>query len=194
MAMSMTHVRHEAMHIMRVEVRVQADGALQPHITATDEEQPGHAQGTQALHLAKPEGEPVRRRLDAPRHGREGEDVRGQVGQTVPAVGDHGLGVERPASDELGDGHGQVGQEADVGYPYAGVGSVLGDEVGIVVVVVMTTQTMGMGMAVAVIMTMAVQFRVLGMVVAVGIAGLVRRAHDDGWQVRVSKSSSAAES
>lgn len=189
--MSMADMLDEGMRCLRIEVRIETEAALHPHVRATDEEEARHAQSSQALYLAESEGEPVRRRLDAPGHGSQRQDVGREIGQAVPTVRNHSLGVERPSSDELGNGHGKVGDEADVGYAHARIGSVLGDEVG-VVMVVMVAQPMRVRVSMVVAMAVAeaaVRLSISQMVVIIAVAGLVRRPHDDGWQVVIPQSS-----
>lgn len=132
-SVAMANVLEDVVGGFGIEVGEEGDGAVPAHVDATDEEHAGDAKRPQALHLAKAEREAIRGGLDGPGDGGEGEDVGGHVGDAVPGVGDHGLGVEGPAADKLGDGHEQVGEEADAGDAHAGVVLLGGDEVGIVV-------------------------------------------------------------
>lgn len=69
----------------------------------------------------------------------------------MPGVGDHALRVESVASGALGDGHAQVGVQADAGDAHAGIRLVFGGQVDIVmVVVVVMTQDVRVAVAVAV--------------------------------------------
>lgn len=108
------------------EVRIERGAAVHAHEETAKQEHARHAQGPQALDLAEADGEVVGWRAQAPRDGREGQDVRGQIGQAVPGVGDHGLRVEGVAAEALCDGHAQVGVEADPGDAHTGVGFVSG--------------------------------------------------------------------
>lgn len=140
MAMSVTNALHKYMHVaIGIEMPVETDGALQSHVAATHKEQTRDAQSPQALYFTETEGEAVRRGLDAPRYRGQSEDIGGQVCHAVPAVCNHGLGIEGPAADELGYRHGKIRYETDVCYPHAGIGSIPGDEIARVVVVVVAT-------------------------------------------------------
>lgn len=107
------------------EVPVQRLQAAHAHEDAAREKHARDAQGAQALDLAKSGRVCVGRRSQAEGHGREGQDVGGEVGHAVPCVRDHGLGVEEVAADELCDGHPEVGVEPDAGDAHAGVVLVL---------------------------------------------------------------------
>lgn len=74
-----------------VEVAKETEGALPSHVEAAKEQHARDAERAKALDLAKAEGEAVRRRLEAPGDGGEGQDVRGEVRDAVPGVGRHGL-------------------------------------------------------------------------------------------------------
>lgn len=65
----------------------------------------------------------------------------------MPGVGNHGLGIEDVAADELGDSHAQVRVETNAGDAHTRVVLVLGGEIDIVVmvVVVVTTSAAGLG-------------------------------------------------
>lgn len=90
------------------EVPVQRLQAAHPHEHAAREQHAGDAQGTQTLDLAETGRVCIGGRSQAEGHGREGQDVGGEVGHAVPGVCDHGLGVEEVAADELCDGHAEV--------------------------------------------------------------------------------------
>lgn len=152
-----------------VPMAVQCHRAFKAHVAAANEEHARHAQRAQALNFAKAQGESVGRRFDAPRNGREGKDIGSEISDAVPAVGNHGLGVERPAADELGNGHGQVTEQANPRYAHAGVVLVGRGEVGaVMVMVVMAKEAVAMAVAMIVIVVVAV------------IACLASGAHDEG--------------
>lgn len=90
-AVSMVGVLQHVMRRLRVPMTVQSHCTLEAHVAAANKEHARHAQRAQALNLAKAQGEAIGRRLDAPRDGREREDVGGEVGDAVPPVGNHGL-------------------------------------------------------------------------------------------------------
>ena len=75
-------------------MRIERGAAVHAHEEAAKQEHARHAQRPQALDFAEADGEVVGWRAQAPRDGRERQDVRGQVRQAVPGVGDHGLRVE----------------------------------------------------------------------------------------------------
>ena len=131
------------------EVGVERLAAARAHEEAADEQHARHAERPQALDLAEAHGELRRRRAQAPRHGRQRQDVRRQVRQAVPGVRHHGLRVEGVAARALDDGHAQVGVEADARDAHARVVLVLGREVDVVmmmmvvVVVVMVVRVAG---------------------------------------------------
>lgn len=133
----MADVLEDVMGSLWVKVTVQTDGTLPAHVDAANEQHARDTKRAQALDLAEAQGEAVRRRLDAPGDSSQSQNVRGQVSNAVPGIGHHGLGVEGPAANELGNGHGQVGQQADAGYADARVVLVGRREVGIIVVMVM---------------------------------------------------------
>lgn len=143
MAMSMAMLQHGCRR-RRVEHEVSVDGlaAAEAHEEPSKKQHARHAQGSQALHLAESHGELLGRRAQAPGDGGQCKHVGGKIGQTVPRVGDHGLRVEGVAAGAFGDGHAQVGVEADARDAHTGVVFVLRGEVDIIMVVVMVVVRM----------------------------------------------------
>lgn len=174
MAMSMANVFQHMMGSFRVPMAIERHGTLEAHVAAADNQHARHAQRAEALNLAKAQGEAVRRRLEAPRHRRKGEDVRGQVGDAVPGVGNHGLGVEGPAANELGNGHGEVAEQADPGDAHAGVVFVGRGQEGVVMVVMVAEEPVAMAVIVTVVVMVVVA------IVVVLVACLASGAHDEG--------------
>lgn len=125
------------------EVRIERGAAVHAHEEATKQKHARHAQRSQALDLAEAEGEVFGWRAQAPRDCRERQNVRGEIGQAVPGVGDHGLRVEGVAAQPFGDGHAQIGVKADPGDAHTGVGLVSRGQVDIVVVMVVMTEAVG---------------------------------------------------
>lgn len=165
-------------HVMRrlwVPMAVQRHGALKAHVEAADDEHARHAQRAQALDLAKAQREAVRRRLDAPRHRRQRQDVGRQVGDAVPGVGDHGLGVEGPAADELCNRHAEVAEQADARDAHAGVVAVGRRQICVVVMVVMAKEAVAVAVAMLVVV-----FMLVIVIVVVLVACLADGAHDEG--------------
>ena len=142
-SMSMLHKLRRSRGVEE-EVRVERGAAVHAHEEAAKQEHARHAQGPQALDLAEADGEVVGWRAQAPRDGGQSQDVRGQIGQAVPGVGDHGLRVEGVATQALCDGHAQVGVETNAGDAHAGVGLVSRRQVGIVVVMMVVAEAVGM--------------------------------------------------
>lgn len=185
-AVSMVGVFQHVMRRLWVPMAVQCHGAFEAHVTAANKEHTRHAQRAQALNLAKAQRESVGRWFDAPGDGREREDVGSEISNAVPAVGNHGLGVERPAADELGNGHGQVTEQANPRYAHAGVVLVGRGEVGVVMVVVMAEEAVAMAVAMIVVVIVIV-------VVVTMIACLASGAHDEGQRANAAAEDGADE-
>lgn len=95
------------------EVRIYGLAAAPAHENAPKQKHARHAQRAQALDLAETHGKVVRWRPQAPRDRGEGQDVGGQVGQAVPRVGDHGLGIESVAADAFGNCHAKIAVQTE---------------------------------------------------------------------------------
>lgn len=173
--MSMPDVFQHMMRSFRVPMAIKGHSALEAHVEAAHNQHARHAERAQALNLAKAQGKSVGRRFKAPRHRGKGQDVRGQIGDAVPCVSNHGLGVEGPAADELCNGHAEVAEQADAGDAHAGVVLVRRHQEGVVVVMVMAKQAVAV--AVTVIVSMVV---IVIVVVVVLVACLASGAHDEG--------------
>lgn len=156
------------------EVGVEGLAAADAHEDAAKQQHAGDTQGAKALNLAVPLGKLAGGRAQTPRDGGQRQDVRGQVGERMPGVGDHGLRIEGVAAGALGDGHAQVRVQANASDAHAGVILVGGGEVDVIMVVVVMMMMESMVMVVSV--TMA----------SVATCLLCRTvAHCAGWRVVV---------
>ena len=118
------------------ELRVERGAAAHAHVQAAEEQHARDAERSQALHLAEADRKFVGWRAQAPRDGREGEDIRGEIGQAVPGVGDQGLRTKRVAARALDHRHSKVRIETNAGDAHTRIVLVLGGQVGVIVVVV----------------------------------------------------------
>ena len=122
---------------IKEEVAVERLAAAQTHEESSAEQHARDTQRSQALDLAETGRIAVGRRSQTPGNRCKSQYVRGQVRHAVPRIGNHGLRVEHVTSDALGEGHAQVGVEANSSDAHAGIILVLRGEIDIVMVVVM---------------------------------------------------------
>lgn len=120
-----------------IELCQQDLSCIEPHKHTTAKQKSANTQSANALHLAIAVGESLARRLQRPCNSAECQEIGDEVGKRVVGIGDQSLRMKNIAANELANGHGEVGNQANSGDANASVIFVGRCQIYIVVVVVM---------------------------------------------------------
>lgn len=141
MAMRMAMAQHSRMRngicSIRVELIQQNLTRIQPHKHAPTEQKPTHSQGPDTLDFPVAVREAFGRGFQRPRDRAEREEIGHEIREGVIRVGHKGLGMKHVATDELANGHGQIGHQTDARDPHTGIEGVARGQINVVMMVVM---------------------------------------------------------